>query len=203
MPDIPNVPGVPSLSGYANNVMSLLVSDVLSAISSFFFGSSQWGIFLDGAQAFDYNSVVDFDYKQDWPVSDYQLEDGAFQSYDKVQLPFDVKVRVVSGGSESDRESCLSSVLAAANTLELYDVVTPEQTFSSCNITHVDFKRSSSNGVGMIVMDIWFIEIRITSTSTFSNTQQPGAAGQQSTGNVSPITPNQQVQQDFSDGGFQ
>lgn len=198
MADVPNLPGVPALISYAANDVALLVADVISAVGALF--GSQWGIFLDGAQAFDYNSVVDFNYKQDWPISDYQLEDGAFQSYDKVQLPFDVKVRVASGGSESEREALLTSVMAAANTLDLYDVVTPEQTYSSCNITHIDFARTATNGVGMIVIDIWFIEIRITSTSTFSNTQQPGVAGQQNSGNVSPVAPNQQTQQGLTDG---
>lgn len=192
MADVPFLPGVPPLPSYSTNPVVLLVSDLVSAVLAIF--GSPWGIFLNGQQAFDYNSVVDFDYKQDWPISDYQLEDGGFQSYDKVQLPFDVKVRVASFGDEAGREATLSSVLEAANTLNLYDVVTPEMTFPSCNITHVDFKRSSHNGVGMIVMDIWFVEIRVTATSTFTGTQQPGVSPQQSTGNVSTTTPDAQTQ---------
>jgi hypothetical protein len=183
MPDIPNLPGVPPLSSFSTDGVVLLFADVVSALLGFL-GGPQWGVFLDGVQAFDYNSVVDFDFKQDWPISDYQVEDGGFQSYDKVQLPFDVRVRVSSGGSEFERQSLLTSVLAAANTLDLYEVVTPEQTYPSCNITHVDFKRTATNGVGMIIIDIWFIEIRVTSTSTFSNTQNPTTSGQQSTGSV-------------------
>jgi len=119
---VPNVPGVPALSAYGGQSIVLLVADAISLFNSFF--GSGWGIFLDGQQAFAYNSVLDFDYKQDWPLSDYPVEDGAFQSYDKVQLPFDVRVRVASGGSESERQDLLTSVQAAANTLDLYDVVT-------------------------------------------------------------------------------
>src|SRR5215469_5882183 len=33
-------------------------------------------------------SFVDVEYKQDWPISDYPVEQGGFQSYDKVRLPF-------------------------------------------------------------------------------------------------------------------
>jgi hypothetical protein len=198
MTDVPQLPGVPDLSSYSVSDIVLLAADVATAIFGGSFGSP-WGIFLDGEQAFEYNSVVDFDYKQDFPVSDYQLEDGGFQSYDKVQLPFDVKVRVASGGAESDREALLNSVLGAANGLDLYDVVTPEYTFSSCNITHVDFKRTATNGVGLIVIDIWFVEIRVTSTSTYSNTQQPAVAGQQNTGSVAPTTPSSSVTQGLTD----
>lgn len=192
MIDVPFLPGVPPLPSYSPNPVVLLVSDLVSAANALF--GSPWGIFLNGAQAFDYNSVVDVDYKQDWPISDYQLEDGGFQSYDKVQLPFDVKVRVASFGDEAGREATLSSVQAAANSLNLYEVVTPEQTYPSCNITHVDFKRSANNGVGMILIDIWFQEIRVTATSTFTGTQSPAAAPQQNTGNVSTTTPSDQAQ---------
>jgi hypothetical protein len=199
MPNIPNVPGVPPLPSYSPNTIVLLAADVVLAILGLF--GSQWGVFLDGAKAFDYHSIVDFDYKQDWPTSDYPVEDGGFQSYDKVELPFDVRVRVARGGTESDRESLLSSVRAAAGTLDLFDVVTPEQTYSDCNITHVDFKRSSAGGVGLIIIDIWFTEIRQTSTSNFTQTQQPGNSGQVNTGNVSPQAPaTSEIDKNFDNG---
>lgn len=203
--DIPNVPGVPALPSYSPNNVALLSADLISVVGAFI--GPQWGIypagsggnglsglignqvlgFALGGQAFPYESIVDFDFKQDYPVSDYQQEDGAFQSYDKVQLPFDVKVRISSGGNEFARQALLAAVQAAASTLNLYDVVTPEQTYPNCCITHWDFKRQSHNGVGLILIDLWFVEIRITSTSTFSNTQTPAVAGQQATGNVAAV----------------
>jgi len=202
--DIPNVPGVPPLPSYSPNNVALLAEDVVSIIGAIF--GPQWGIFPSGVgggglsnllgnqllgfslggQAFPYNSILDFDFKQDFPISDYQQEDGGFQSYDKVQLPFDVRVRVASGGNQFAREGLITAVEAAMSTLALFEVVTPERTYSNCCITHVDYKRQSHNGVGVIIMDIWFIEIRITSTSTFSNTATPTVAGQQATGNVAP-----------------
>lgn len=188
MPDVPNLPGVPPLPSYAAAGAGLLLTGDVDAVS--FFAGPQWGIFLDGAQAFPYNSIVDFDYKQDFPVSDYPVEDGGFLSYDKVQLPFDVRVRVASGPTEQDRQDLLVAAKAAANTLDLYDVVTPEDTYSSCNITHVDWKRTSVSGVGLVVVDFWFVEIRQTATSTFSSTQTPAVAGQQNTGSVAPQSPD-------------
>lgn len=202
MPDVPNLPGVPNLPSYGANNLVLLVADVASAILGFFAGP-QWGIFLDGAQAFDYNSILDFDYKKDAPTSDYPVEEGSFVSYDKVQLPFDVKVRVVSGGSEAERQALLFAADDIINDLNLYDVVTPEKTYPSCNCTHTDIKRTNVNGVGVIVVDFWFIEIRQTATSTFSNTQSPTTAGQQNTGNVAPSDASPAFQGQFSGaGGF-
>lgn len=195
MVNVPKVPGVPALPSYSANNISLLVADVTFAINSLF--GPQWGIFLDGAQAFPYQSILDFDYKQDFPISDYQVEEGGFQSYDKVTLPFDVKVRVVSGGSESEREALLTAVHDAAATLDLFDVVSPERTYVGCNITHFDYKRSSSSGVGIIIIDIWFTEVRESATATFANTQQPGVAGQQNTGSVTAQPAGQAINQNF------
>lgn len=199
MPNVPNVPGVPPLSSYAPNNIALLFADVTFALSSLF--GSQWGIFdASGLQAFNYQSIVDFDYKQDWPTSDYPIEEGGFQSYDKVELPFDVKVRVVSGGSEGERQALLDSVHAAAGTLDLFTVVTPEKTYASCNISHIDYKRSAASGVGMIMIDIWFIEIRESATANFTTTQSPANAGQVNTGNVSPQEPSGEITRNFNNG---
>jgi hypothetical protein len=221
MPDIPNVPGVPSLSSYSASGVVLLAVDTALLVKRVL--QPQWGIYLNGApviasslasllglssiagavnsvsslfgaNAFSLFSIVDFEYKQDWSVSDYPVEGGGFLSYDKVQLPFDVRMRVAAGGSESNRQALLNAVDTAANSLSLYDVYTPEKIYSSCNITHYDYKRTSSNGVGLIIVDIWLTEIRVSATATFTNTQQPGNAGQVGLGNVqtSNLTSSQQ-----------
>jgi hypothetical protein len=199
MPDVPFLPGVPALPSYSANTVALVFADALGVLG--FLPGPVWGIFLNGSQAFDYNSVVDFDYKQDCPTSDYQVEEGSFFSYDKVQEAFDVKIRVSSGPAETDRQALLAAVTAVPNDLNLYDVVTPEQTYSSCNCTHADFKRTNVNGVGLIIADFWFTEIRETATSTFSNTQTPAVAGQQSTGNVAPVDASPSFQDRFSASG--
>lgn len=200
MPNVPNVPGVPSLSSYLSGPIELLVLD---AIGLFGGAASQWGVFRDGIPAFEFQSVTRFDYRQDWPVSDYPVEEGGFQSYDKVQLPFDLRLRVVSGPSESDRQALLDSIEDAANSLDLLDVVTPEKVYESVNITHYDLARTAVNGVGMLTVDVWFTEIRVTSTATFTDTKTPGAAGNQNLGNVQAEAPNQRVKQSFTDGNWQ
>jgi hypothetical protein len=187
MPNVPNVPGVPPLTSYIANTIAIVAQDLISLFIPP--AAPQWGLFLDGASVVTANSVASFEYKQDWPISDYPVEEGGFQSYDKVQLPFDVRVRFVSGGSEFDRQSLLDSVDAAANTLDLYDVLTPEALYESCSITHYDYQRTAVNGVGMIVVDVWLVQIRVTSTATFTNTQSPGTAGQQGLGNVQTQQP--------------
>ncbi len=197
MPNVPNAPGVPPLSSYGASNVALLIADVIASIGGQ--AGTQWGIFLNGAPIIDGDSVVSFDFKQDFPVSDYPVEKGGFQSYDKVQLPADIRVRYSAGGSIANRQVFLDSIEAVMNTVDLYDIVTPEITYLGYNFTHRDFRRTAANGVGLIVVDLWLTEIRVTSTATFINTQQPGEAGQQNGGNVQGQETGSIIQNDFSE----
>jgi hypothetical protein len=124
MPNVPNVPGVPNLASYAQGVVTLLVADAVAFLGGQ--ETPQWGLFLNGAPAVVAESVTSFDYKQDWNISTYPVEAGAFASYDKVQVPFDVRLRYATGSDESARQTLLNSIARIAGTLNLYDAVMPD-----------------------------------------------------------------------------
>ena len=187
---VPNVSGVPPLSSFQLGPVALVLADAVGGIEGLGSGP-QWGIFLDGAPVLDYDSFVSFDYKQDYVISTYPVENGGFQSYDKVQLPFDVRVKVSAGGSIANRAAFLASIDAVIGDTNLYDVVTPEITYTSVNFTHRDVHRAAANGLGLLVVDLWMEEVRETGSTAFQNTQQPGEAGQVGGGNVQPVTPTQ------------
>lgn len=138
-------------------------------------------------------STVEFEFAQDWPISTYPQEQGAFQAYDKVTLPFDVKIRVASGISDTNRQAFISTVLWIGNSFNLFDIVTPEYTFTSTNCTHIDWRRSAEQGSKLIQPELWFKQVPVTAGATFTNTQSPQDAGQQSIGNVQPAAPSQSV----------
>jgi hypothetical protein len=196
MPNVPNLPGVPPLLSYIANTVVLAVEDAVGVLLGL--SSPQWGIYLDGVPAIEADSTVTFEYKQDWVVANYPVEQGGFESYDKVQMPFDVKVTMATGGSVSDRQALLDSVAAAGNTLNFYDVLTPEEVFTNCSINHWDQRRTASQGLGLLVVDIWLQEVRPAGAPTFSNTSQPSGANPQGGGLVQASTPNAMVSQDFS-----
>src|SRR5258708_40358358 len=125
LPNVPNLPGAPPLPrapglSAGGAAVTLLVADVLSALSSALFGP-QWGIFKDGIAVVIADSVITVDYKQDWTIATFPVEQGGFESYDKVSNPFDVRVRVASGGFEVARQALLESIEAVANSLDLFD----------------------------------------------------------------------------------
>lgn len=143
-------------------------------------------------------STVEFEYAQDFPISTYTQEQGAFQSYNKVQLPFDVKLRMTSGGSLTVRQNFLNTCLAIANSTSLFDVVTPEMIFSSVNCSHISWPRSAKKGNTLITVDLYFEQINVITATNFTNTLTPVSSGQQSIGNVQPQTPNTTVQNSFN-----
>lgn len=189
MPDIPNLPGVPPLSSYIPQVISLVVLDALSLLLPGL--GPPWGVFRNFLPVFVPDSFVTFDAKRDCPISDYPVENGGFLAYDKVQLPGDIRIRVTKGGSVIERQIFLLEVQAQMNTTDLYDIVTPEQVYFSYNFTHMDIARSFDHGVGLITIDLWLTEVRVTASSSFLNTLLPQNQSPQATGNqqAEPATP--------------
>lgn len=192
-PNVPDVPGVPPLQrdplSAPSQPFDLATADGAGVLAGAV--GQQWGIFKDGAPVVVAETVVTLDYRQTWSISDYPLEEGAFESYNKVHLPFDARVQFASGQSDAAREELLNSISAIAPTLELYDVVTPEVVYQSVNVNHYDYRRSSTNGVGLLKVDVWLQQVRVTATAAFSNTKSPSGASAVNGGTVQTTTPTQ------------
>lgn len=164
----PNFPGVPQLLDYVSDAAtqalnSLGIPQFLTGdlINTAMFGSGrQWGLFLGASPAILFESFVNIEYKQEWAIADYPIERGGFESYNKVQIPYNIKARFASGGTEESRTALLESVQAIAGDLKLYTIVTPEKVYTSVNVQHIDYHRTSISGVGMIVIDILLLEVR-------------------------------------------
>lgn len=182
MPNIPNLPGVPALTSYSVVGAIFLVADTLRAFLGPVF--SRWGIYLDGLPVIPLGSTITFDYSEDYTISNYPQERGAFQSYNKVQVPSRIKTRVARGGSDAERSEFLTSIALQMRTTELYDVLTPEGVFSDYNFIHQDQRREASRGLGLVTVDVHLEQVRLSATSEFTNTQNPTEAGRQGLGNL-------------------
>ena len=180
---IPGVPAVPSSVTLITDV-ALLVADVISFFAGF--GRSPWGIFLNGVQVVEADSVVSMGYKQDWAISTFPTEQGGFQSYNKVDTPFSIRLRFASGGSRENRQALIDSLEEIGATLTLYDVVTPEAIYASVNIQGYNYNRAANN-VGLLQADVQVVEIRVTALAQFTNTKSASAQGQQDGGSVQTL----------------
>src|SRR5258708_25906921 len=134
----PNAPGVPPLHSFAGSTIPLLVADAIAIISAFL--GPQWGIFLDGFPVIAADNTISFDLKQDLPVSDYQVELGGFQSYNKVTLPTDLRVRMSAGRSLLSRALFLQTIENEITTTDLYAAATPQKVYRRYNFTPQDIR---------------------------------------------------------------
>jgi hypothetical protein len=81
-------------------------------------------------------------------------------------------------------------------------VVTPETVYPSCNVEHYDYTRKADAGLGILVIDVWLVEIRTAQTAAFTNTATPAVGGTQGIGAVQPIGATAQQTSYVSDGGI-
>lgn len=170
-----SIDGLPTLPSGVN-----ILEDVAAAILDTFLGapvsSNTWGLFLDGASVVTADNVVSFEYKEEWHLPTYPIEQGGFGTYNKVQTPFDVVLRFSTGGSPSDRQNFIASVQAIISSLDLYDAVTPEATYSSVNPFHWAYVRKSPEGQGLVMIDLFCQLVNVSAQATFSDTMSPTAA---------------------------
>jgi len=178
--------GVPPLL-FPSDAASFLSFVALTADTFIGYGPGQppqWGVFQNGIPVVIADTITEFGYQQDWSISDYPVERGGFESYDKVNSPFRVRIRFVSGGDEQNRQTLLDSIAAIGDTTDVYDVVTPTAFYSSLNVEHYDYRRTSRNGLGLLIVDVHFLEIREDQSNGFQNPVSPSGFAAQPTGNV-------------------
>lgn len=194
-PAVPDAPGVPALDWDGPPPAPPLLAQGDGTGNLGPLPGPVWGIYKDGQSVVTADVVAAMGYKQDWSLLDYPVEEGGFESYNKVNTPFDVRVRFATGGGLSDRQALLNSIASIANTLDLYDVMTPEAIYQNCNVTHYDYERRAEDGVGLLKVDVWLLEIRQTGEvqNSNSNTKSPAGASPQNDGTVqtAPATTTQ------------
>lgn len=163
MPSVPQDPGVPSIPG---NVPPTVPTLGVDSSEDFGAESSTWGVYRDGALVVEFDTFLSIDFRRDWAISDFPLEQGKFESYDKVDLPYNARVRFGSGVSEPNQQALLDSVKAIAGDTLFYQVVTPIAVYYPVNVQHFDYRQTSTNGVGLLVVEMWLQEIRPDGTSS-------------------------------------
>lgn len=216
MANVPNVPGVPALaSGLAIQALALLGADAPGLAASF--GPPQWGLFLNGQPVVTAQSVAAFGFRKSFAVLSYPIEQGNFETYNKVERPSDTRISFATGGSVADKQALLDSIDAAVSSLQLFDAITPEAIYPSVSATDYSYDRRSVRGLGLLTVDVICKQVRLTAQTAFTAAstdattqasspsvvtrssdlaapiaapQDPGAAPQTNDGNVQPVTPS-------------
>lgn len=180
--------GVPPL--FSQTDVAALSVNVVLLVADTFIGYSlgqipQWGLYLNGVPVVTADTVTAFGYRQEWAIADYPVERGGFESYDKVNVPFRIHLQFASGGSEINRQILIDSIAAIGDTLTLFDAVTPEEVYVGVNVERYEYRRTATNGVGLVTVDMDVLEIREDGvTQGFQNPAVPSGFQPAPTGNV-------------------
>jgi hypothetical protein len=204
-PNVPKLPGVPALPRsplfppVIQAGLGLLEGQLWAAINA----GPAWGIFdQNGRQVVIPDSVLDFDFHNDWKVAQFQVQAGGFANYNKVNNPYELSVTMIKGsagnvldpgGALAARTAFLSQIENIAGDTNLYSIVTPERTYINANVTKYANHREQTSGAYQLKVEISFIEIRqvtplYVSTQT-ANASQPQGVPPANVGRVQPAAP--------------
>ncbi len=193
-PNVPKFPGVPPVFRSAANPVSVgaspspLTADQISGSTA---TAAAWGLYRSGgAIALQVDSIVKVAPQREFRVSDYPVEQGGFQSFNKVAMPGDLRVTVTKGGTDSVRQGFLVTLDQLMETTELFNFVTPDSAFLDRSIIHYDYERTNDRGVTLLTIEIELLEIRQTAKSAFTNSKAPSGDGTVQGGPVRPSAPS-------------
>lgn len=162
-PNVPNVPGVPDLLRNATVPSGdALLQAAESYLTAGIFGEAVWGIYdQSGTSPVLVPDVfLSIDYRNGCRVATHPVEDGGFESYNKVNTPYDCQVRVVISGDIYSRQAFLSQCESMLKSTDMYSVVTPEKIYLNATLQNYSYRRESRSGVSLVTVDLWFLEVR-------------------------------------------
>lgn len=166
-PDVPNTLGVPPVR--RDGPFPPGTETILAKQFSDLDALSKWGIYTQaGARIIEPTSIAGIDYVADYRIADYPLEDGKFETYDKVTMPFEVRVTMAKDGSLTERSDFLQKLESIQGDRVLYNVITPEKTYLNVNIAHVGNARTADRGATLLTVEVQLREIRQTATLAYS-----------------------------------
>lgn len=174
-PDVPNLEGVPPVPRDSNATTSTSSGSETIVVRS---SRRRWGLYRDGgSQAVIADSVISVAISKEHTIANYPIEGGAFESYNKVEKPYEGRVVMTKGGSMDEKKQFITRLESMQQNLTTYNVVTPERTYKNANIIKVSIERTRDQGADMIRAEISVAEVRKTANREFSHVEPLYDAG--------------------------
>jgi hypothetical protein len=192
-PDVPTTEGVPNVLRNDTNPGDGLAPPLSSDGSDLSADKTPaWGLYDEGgAQAIIPDSIVSFEHGKEEQISTFPVEKGGFQSYNKVETPYNIHLVMTKGGPIDERVAFLALCETLRASTDLYDVYTPEMHYENGNVTRTSQVRNATNGAQLLTVEMVIEEVRNSATSQFtaSSTQSPTSADAADDGSVQPDAP--------------
>ena len=135
------------------------------------------------------DSMISLENRKMAQVSDFRIEDGGFNSYNKVQTPDMVAVQIARGGDINKRKTFLEWLRENVGSTAVYDVVTPDHIYKNVTLEVYDISRTAEQGgASLVIANCVFRTIRSSATVVSASTTSAAQSA-----NDAPISPTQRV----------
>lgn len=182
-PSVPNLPGVPALlrqAGASTPLPIVALADALGLSSIF---PPAWGILtLNGQAVLVGDCVVALDFHRDFRNSTYPVEQGSFSSYNKVELPFEIRVTYAISKADADRSNFSAACERLIKSLELYTVISPDVVYTNVNAVRYGYRRDARRGAGMLLVDVWLENVRVVAAPEYTKAASDSGANVENNG---------------------
>lgn len=191
-PLVPQAAGVPQLLRSVAQLADtttlgyLGIGDALNSVIGY--PPVEWAVFNSKGEIFaTYDSFFAFDYSNTATISDYPIEKGSFTSYNKVDLPYDIRVTLHCGGSTERRAAFVQACENARASLDMYSILTPEKTYRNINFIGIDKGSTSGEGVNIAIVHLLGKEVRDNTSAQYSEPKSAAAFKSLDQGQLQPI----------------
>jgi hypothetical protein len=93
-----------------------------------------------------------------------------------------------NGNGAQTRDDFLSAADDLRESLDTVVITTPDAIYDSVNLVHYDYRRESKQGVSLLLLQLWFQEIRVDQSGQ-TQTAQPDGMDPSQNGQLSPVNP--------------
>jgi hypothetical protein len=125
--------------------------------------SNIWNVYKNNNPIFDIDTCTEVDYEFKTKISTYPIENGSFTSYNKVQEPRIIKIKLAVGGSQRI-QTLIRQLETITTSVDIYDVLVPENTYQNFNIQSVHYTRTSDQGKNLLIVTLDMMEVRQINT---------------------------------------
>ncbi|WP_143277173.1 phage baseplate protein [Bordetella genomosp. 1] len=157
----------------------------LGGLAALIFGIPRWGLYdSNGLPVLGFDTVLGVRFRNGARISTFPVEMGTFSSFNKVDTPYDVALRVSLSGDMTSRGELLAKLEELKSSTDLFTLVTPEIVYQSSNIVGYSYERSSRSGPSLLIVELYIEEVRQTAVADFGETAEPDGAEEESNGQV-------------------
>jgi hypothetical protein len=139
------------------------------------------------------DSAVEFEIQANSNVNSHPVEQGGFQSYNRVQDPISIRLLLACQGKNMPRATFLSTLATLREGTQIVTVSTPDASYPNMVLKGYGYKKEAARGAVTIWADTTWVEERSTNVVVSSPpTSQPQGAATSNLGTLQEITPTAQ-----------